>query len=279
MLPVAQALRQGAARLAAAGIDTPQREARLLLGHAIGTLPAELPLHADATIPTDDFDALVARRAAREPLALITGRQEFWSLDLAVSRDTLVPRADSETLIEAALAAFPARDAVRRVLDLGTGTGCLLLAALHEFPLAFGVGIDCVPAASALARRNAASLGLTERAAFLCGDWASALAAQFDLVLCNPPYISAAEVATLMPEVVLHEPVSALSGGPDGLDAYRAVAAGLPSLLAPGGAAILELGLGQAPAVIAFAEALGFATSLRADLAGIARALVLRSRV
>jgi release factor glutamine methyltransferase len=278
MFPVAEALREGSARLAAAGIDTPRREARLLLGHATGTQPVALLLNPHAVVPTDDFDALVARRAAREPMAFITGRQEFWSLDLAVSRDTLVPRADSETLIEAALAAFPARDSVRRVLDLGTGTGCLLLAALHEFPVAFGVGVDRVAAASALARRNAASLGLAARSTFLCGDWGSALAARFDLVLCNPPYIPAAEVATLMPEVTLHEPASALSGGPDGLDAYRAVTAGLPGLLAPGGAAILELGLGQAPAVAALAEALGFEASLRADLAGIARAVVLRPR-
>jgi release factor glutamine methyltransferase len=278
MVPIAQALRAGAALLATAGIDNARREARLLLAHALGTQQAQLLSESQALVETGVFDALLARRAAREPLALITGHQEFWSLDFAVSPDTLVPRPDSETLIEAALSAFPARDAVRHVLDLGTGTGCLLLAALHEFPVAFGIGVDRVPAASALARRNATALSLAGRSAFLCGDWASALAGCFDLVLCNPPYIPAAEIATLMPEVALHEPASALSGGPDGLDAYRAVIAVLPALLAPGGVAILELGQGQAPAVAALVAARDFATALRSDLAGIARALVIRRR-
>ncbi len=250
----------------------------MLLAHALGVPPAELLTKPESWILTEDFNALLARRAAREPLALITGQQEFWSLDFAVSSDTLVPRADSETLIEAALAAFPARDAVRRVLDLGTGTGCLLLAALHEFPSAFGVGVDRAPAAPVLARRNAAAIGLAGRAAFLCGDWASALAGGFDLVLCNPPYIRAVEIAALMPEVALHEPASALSGGPDGLDAYRAVIPALPAVMAPEGVAILELGQGQAPEVAVLAEMLGFATGSRADLAGIARALILRLR-
>jgi release factor glutamine methyltransferase len=278
MVPIAQALRAGAARLEAAGIENARREARRILAHALGMQPAELLFQPQAPVPTDAFDALLARRAAREPLALITGHQEFWSLDFAVSPDTLVPRPDSETLIEAALAAFPARDGVGRVLDLGTGTGCLLLAALHEFPVAFGIGVDRIPVAAALARRNAAALGLAGRTAFLCGDWASALAGRFDLVLCNPPYIPAAEIASLMPEVALHEPGSALSGGADGLDAYRAVIATLPGLLAPDGAAILELGQGQAPAVAALAGAWNFATALRFDLSGIARALVIRPR-
>jgi release factor glutamine methyltransferase len=276
MVPIAQALRAGAALLEAAGIDNARREARLILAHALGKQPAELLFQPDAPVPTDAFDALLARRAAREPLALITGHQEFWSLDFAVSPDTLVPRPDSETLVEAALAAFPERDAVRSVLDLGTGTGCLLLAALHEFPAAFGIGVDRVAAAAALARRNAAALGLAGRTAFLCGEWALALAGRFDLVLCNPPYIPAADIATLMPEVALHEPASALSGGADGLDAYRAVIAVLPALLAPAGVAILELGQGRAPAVAALAGEWNFATALRSDLGGIARALVIR---
>jgi release factor glutamine methyltransferase len=276
MVPIAQALRAGAALLEAAGIDKSRKEARLILAHALGMQPAELLSEPQAPVATDIFEALLARRAAREPLALITGHQEFWSLDFAVSPDTLVPRPDSETLIEAALSAFPARDAVRRVLDLGTGTGCLLLAALHEFPVAFGIGVDRVSTASALARRNAAALGMAGRAAFLCGDWAAALDGRFDLVLCNPPYIPAAEIATLMPEVALHEPASALSGGADGLDAYRAVIANLPGLVAPDGVAILELGQGQAAGVAALAGAWNFAAAQRFDLGGIARALVIR---
>jgi release factor glutamine methyltransferase len=276
MAPIALALRDGAARLAAAGIDGARREARLLLAHALAVPAVDLLSDQNAVVATEAFDALVARRAGHDPLALITGHREFWSLDFAVSSDTLVPRADSETLIDAALAAFPARAAVRRVLDLGTGTGCLLLAALHEFPAAFGVGVDRIPAAASLALRNAAALGLVSRAAFLCGNWAAALAGSFDLVLCNPPYICADAIAGLMPEVALHEPASALSGGPDGLDAYRTVIPALPALLADGGVAILELGQGQAVEVAGLATAAGLTTALRADLSGIDRAAVLR---
>jgi release factor glutamine methyltransferase len=275
-VPIAQALRETGDRLAAAGIDGARREARLLLAHALGVQPAQLAGGRDAAVAPDRLDALVARRAAREPLALITGSWEFWSLDFAVSPATLVPRADSETLIEAALAAFQGRAAPRRILDLGTGTGCLLLAALHEFSSAFGIGVDLVPAAVRLAGRNAAALGLADRAAFLCADWAAPLAGRFDLVLSNPPYIPAAEIAGLMPEVALHEPASALSGGADGLDAYRALMPRLPALLAPGGVAILELGAGQAGSVQRLAAAQSLVTSLRADLAGIDRALTLR---
>ena len=260
------------------GIDNPHLEARLLLAHTLG-VPSETVLR-DRHLPADTpgYAALIARRAAHEPLALILGQREFWSLDFAVSPATLIPRGDSETLIEAALAAFPHRRAVRLVLDLGTGTGCLLLAALTEFADAFGIGVDRVAAAAELAARNAASLGLAGRAAFLVADWAQPLAGScFDLILCNPPYIPTADLAGLMPEVTGHEPASALDGGADGLAAYRRVIAMLPGLLAPGGVAILELGIGQARQVAALAETCGFATSLRDDLAGIPRALILRA--
>ena len=268
-------LRDGAVRLAAAGIEGSRREARVLLAHALSVRSADLLTDPAATVPTEVFDILLARRATHEPLALIVGHREFWSLDFAVSADTLVPRADSETLIEAALAAFPTR-AVRHVLDLGTGTGCLLLAALHEFSAAFGVGVDRALAAAALAKRNALALGLAGRAAFVCGDWGDALAGRFDLVLCNPPYIRAGDIASLLPEVALHEPLSALSGGGDGLDAYRTIIPTLPRLLEEGGVAILELGQGQAGDVGRIAAAAGFAASLRADLPGIERAMILR---
>jgi len=248
--------------LRAAGIEQPRREARWLLEHAAGD--------------TESFRALVARRAAREPLAYLLGQQEFWTMDLAVSPATLIPRADSETLIAAALAAYPDRAAVRRILDLGTGTGCLLLAALMEFPAAFGVGVDLVPAAAALAARNAAANGLAGRSAFLCANWAGPLTGRFELVLCNPPYIESAAIAGLMPEVGRYEPCRALDGGVDGLAAYRAVLAALPALLAPGGVAVLELGAGQAASVAALARGAGFCDpALRHDLAGIARAAVL----
>jgi release factor glutamine methyltransferase len=271
------ALLDGAAEaLRAAGIDQPRLEARLLLGHALGVRQADLVGRRAERVAAPGFDAMVARRAAREPLALIVGHREFWSLDFAVSPATLVPRADSETVIEAALAARPDRGRVRDILDLGTGTGCLLLAALREFPRAWGVGVDLAPAAAALAARNAAALGLAGRAAFLCADWAGALHGGFDLVLANPPYIRSADIATLMAEVAAHEPALALDGGADGLLAYRAILAVLPGLLRPGAAAVLEIGQGQAADLTRLAEAAGLAVaSQHADLGAVPRAVVL----
>jgi release factor glutamine methyltransferase len=273
---VRDALARAAGALAAAGIAAPRREARLLLCHALGCSPAALLAMPDQPAPPG-FDALLARRAAREPLAYITGRAEFWSLPIIVSPASLIPRADSETLIEAALAAFPDRARVRRVLDLGTGTGCLLLAALREFPGAFGVGVDIAPEAAALAAANAAALGLLGRAAFLAGNWAAALRARFDLVLANPPYVARGEIGGLMAEVALHEPARALDGGADGLAAYRALLADLPRLLMPGGAAVFELGMGQADRVAALARGHGLNAETRPDLAGIPRAIILRA--
>jgi release factor glutamine methyltransferase len=269
-------LQAAAQRLAASGIEQPRREARVLLAHALGVASAGLVGTSTSDVPIEEFETLVARRAAREPVAMIIGRQEFWSLDFAVSTDTLVPRADSETLIDAALATFPTPDAVRSVLDLGTGTGCLLLAVLRGFPSAFGVGIDLVPAATALARRNAAALDLAGRTAFLNGNWATAIRGRFDLVLCNPPYIPAPDIARLMPEVARHEPMTALSGGADGLDAYRALVPRLASLMAQNAAAILELGEGQAGYVRQLANVAGFDVHVRPDLAGIDRAMTLQ---
>ena len=281
-----EALSRGAGALREAGIDNPRLEARLLLAHALGTTPEavlrdrHLPaVLRDRHLPAGatGYDALVCRRAAHEPLALILGRREFWSLDFAVSPATLIPRGDSETLIEAALAAFAEPGAVRRVLDLGTGTGCLLLAALQEFSGAFGIGVDHVPAAVELAARNATALGFSGRTAFLVADWAEPLAGCFDLVLSNPPYIPTADLAGLMREVALHEPASALDGGADGLAAYRRIMTMLPALLAPGGVAVIELGIGQAREVAALGAACGFSAGLRNDLAGIPRALILRA--
>ena len=272
---IASALRGAAIALRQAGIDNPAREARLLMVHALGLPHGSLP-DPDARVP-DGFHALLARRLAREPMALILGRQGFWTVDVEVSAATLIPRADSETLIEAALAAFADRTLVRRVLDLGTGTGCLLLAALSEFPNASGIGTDRNPAATALAARNARANNLAARAAFLCADWAAPIVGQFDLILSNPPYIDSSDIPGLMPEVVTYEPALALDGGPDGLTAYRAIIPALPDLLAPGGIAILELGQGQAPAIAEFAVRAGFASpETRLDLAGIARAAILR---
>jgi release factor glutamine methyltransferase len=221
------------------------------------------------------FDALVARRAAREPLAYITGTREFWSLPFQVSPAVLIPRAETETLIEAALAHVADHGQVRRVLDLGTGSGALLCAALAAFPAAAGIGIDRSVAAAMLARDNAVALGLGARARFVVGDWTAPLAGRFDLVLCNPPYVTETEVDGLAPEL-RHEPRTALAAGPDGLAAYRALLPGLVACLAPRGCAVVELGAGQARAVAALAAASGLrAASPLADLAGIPRALVL----
>ncbi len=261
--------------LQAAGVEEPRREARLLAAHAMAT-PATTLL--DPAIPIDaaTFAALLARRAAHEPMAYITGHRGFWTLDLATTPATLIPRPDSEALIEAAIAAIPDRARIRRVLDLGTGTGCLLLACLCEFRHAFGIGIDLSPAAAALAQANATRNALQGRAAFLAGDWSASIRATFDLVICNPPYIESAAIAGLMPEVARHEPARALDGGPDGLAAYARITALLPGLLAPGGIAVLELGAGQEAAVMALANQAGLThIATRPDLAGIARALVL----
>lgn len=269
---VDHALRQGIAVLRAAGIEGPGHEARMLLAHALGCSTADLLRDRSVTVDTGLFDTLLTRRAGHEPMAFILGVQGFWSLDFLVSAATLIPRADSEAIVEAALALPPPAT----VLDLGTGTGCLLLAILHERPAAFGVGIDLAPDAARLARTNAVRLGLDGRAAFCCGDWAAALHGRFDLVVSNPPYIEASVIGTLMPEVAEHEPRRALDGGIDGLDAYRAIVATLPGLLTPSGAAVLELGIGQGEAVASLGAAAGFVASFHPDLAGVDRAIVLR---
>jgi release factor glutamine methyltransferase len=267
--------------LRAAAVESPRLEARLLLGHAMGASPEALLRDPGAPVPPEAasrFRASLAARLDAVPVAHILGTQGFWTLDLAVSPATLIPRPDSESLVEAALDAFPDAGAKLRVLDLGTGTGCLLLAVLAERPQAFGVGVDLVPGAAALAAGNAARNGLADRAAFLAGDWAASLSGRFDLVLSNPPYIESAAIAGLMPEVARHEPRSALDGGADGLAAYRHLAAILPGLLAPGGAAVLELGAGQRRAVEALARGAGLVPSAcRMDLGGVERALVLRA--
>jgi release factor glutamine methyltransferase len=278
---IAEALRDGTARLAAAGIDSALSDARLLLMAAFGIDRTGLLSRAAEPLPPDAaarYSAHLARRAAREPVSRILGRREFWSLDFALGPATLDPRPDSETLVEAALAAVPDRpvsDQPLRVLDLGTGTGCLLLAVLHDRAAAFGIGVDRSEAAARTARDNARALGLADRAAFTVGDWATALAGRFDLVLSNPPYIPDSDIAALEPEVREHDPRLAQSGGADGLDAYRALAAALPGLLAPGGTAVVELGIGQAADVAALFRAVGLDIAGTAhDLAGIPRCVV-----
>ncbi len=275
-MKTAAAIGQIAARLAAAGIADARREARIILAAAADVDAAGLLLLTE--IQEAKAEPMVVRRVRREPLAYILGRKEFWGLNFAVSPATLIPRPDSETIIEAALAAVPERDGVQRILDLGTGTGCLLLAALSEFKNAFGLGVDISPQAASLAAANARNLGLASRSAFMVGDWTSALTdTKFDLILGNPPYIAGADLAGLMPEVGQYEPDSALHGGPDGLAAYRAIFAALPALLSDSGLALLELGAGQAEQVADMAKAAGFQTDFRRDMANIPRVVLIRS--
>ncbi|MBS7790449.1 peptide chain release factor N(5)-glutamine methyltransferase [Roseococcus sp. SDR] len=268
---------QAGQMLRAAAIENPRLEARLLLAHAMSSTTEALLRDPRAAVPPEAvarFRTALDQRLARLPMARILGHAGFWTLDLEVGPETLIPRADSETLIEAVL---ESGIAPRRILDLGTGTGCLLLAALAEFPAAWGLGLDLRPEAAALAARNAVRNGLSGQAAFVAGDWASAVAGRFDLVLSNPPYIASTAIPGLMPEVAEHEPSSALDGGPDGLDAYRRIIADLPRLLVPGGLAVLELGEGQGMAVSALAGDQGLEVlGLKPDLGGIGRALILK---
>jgi release factor glutamine methyltransferase len=275
--PITTSLAEATAQLAAAGIDDPHREARILLAHALGIDRTSLVRRLGDTLTAaeaDRFRSLISRRAAREPAATIFGHREFWSLDFIVSKDTLIPRPDSELLIETALTLHPDRN-LGRILDLGTGTGCLLLAALTEFPAAWGLGIDLSPAAARIAQMNAQNLGLSDRAAILVADWTEALAGRFDLIVSNPPYIPLGDIAGLMPEVAAHEPHLALDGGADGLDPYRTLFPRLERFLSPGGQALFEFGIGQADALASLAQKTGLRVlGQERDLAGLPRVLI-----
>ncbi|WP_029353647.1 peptide chain release factor N(5)-glutamine methyltransferase [Bosea sp. 117] len=275
----AEASRAVAGRLATAGIEAPEREARLLVRLALGLSELDLVTRADIPLTPEEtvrLDALAARRAQGEPLARLAGRREFWSLDFTLSAGTLVPRPETETLVEAVLAAFPDAGAALHVLDLGTGTGAILAAILSERPAAFGVGVDLSEDAARTARDNLVRLGLGARSAVLVGRWGAALSGRFDLVVSNPPYIASGDVSGLPLDVRDHDPHLALDGGADGLDAYRAIARQLAGLLAPGGRAVLELGAGQETDVAEILSVCGIPPDgpARRDLAGIARAIV-----
>lgn len=270
-MKVREALRSAAARLSPVG-DTPRLDAELLMAHALGVSREDMLLgRMDSEIP-DAFEALVERRLAYEPIAYITGRRAFWTIELEVGPGVLVPRPDSETLLEAALDHFRGRSP-RRILDLGTGPGTLLLAALDQWPEANGLGIDRSETALAYARRNAQLLGL-ERAEFRLGDWADWIDGQFDLILCNPPYVEMG--AALPADVSGWEPPQALFAGADGLDDYRRLAPELRRLLRSDGIACLEIGAGQEPAVSKLLREQGFILSSRLDLKGVPRCLILR---
>lgn len=264
-----------AARLRAAGLPSPDLDARLLVAHALGVAPTEL-MGGDAVAQeaAECAESLLARRLAGEPVARILGEKEFWSLPFSLSPHTLVPRPDTETLVEEALSRISDRQAPLRVLDLGTGSGAILAALLTELPQARGVGVDRAVGAAAAARDNLHRLGLAGRSIILAGDWAEALAGPFDLVVSNPPYIPSADIAALDIEVRAHDPLAALDGGADGLDAYAAIARALPSLLVPGGVCVLELGIGQEEDVARLLRVAGLVPApARHDLGGIPRAL------
>jgi release factor glutamine methyltransferase len=270
---------EGRAALAAAGIEGARAEARLLLEDATG-LPRAVLLTAPS-MPVSpaaaaSYRASVHRRAAREPMAYVRGRAEFWSLDFLVVPGVLVPRADTETLIEVATRVFPDTHQPLRLLDIGVGSGCLLLTLLHLYPTARGVGTDTSLEALSLTARNAARLGLSERLELLPTSWAEGVSDPFDLVVSNPPYIPTAEIDRLQLEVSRFEPRFALDGGPDGLDAYRAILADLRRLLGQEGTALLEIGQGQEAALLPLAAARGLTPNLHRDLAAINRCLELR---
>jgi release factor glutamine methyltransferase len=274
---IAEALRAAAARLGAAGVAEARLESRVLAGEAFGLTREGLLARDDQTVRPEEaarLDDLVARRIAGEPTARLLGCQEFWSLEFGLGPETLIPRADSETIVESALTAIVDRAAPLRLVDLGTGSGCLLLALLSELPNASGLGIDASADTLAVAARNAERLGLAARAQFRLGDWGRGLAGPFDLIVSNPPYIRDGDIAGLATEVARFEPRRALAGGADGLDCYRALSVDIARLLAPGGHAVLEIGQGQADDVVAIMAAAGLRPAgRRADLAGTDRAL------
>jgi release factor glutamine methyltransferase len=282
-MTLVQARRALAEAFAQAGLDSPELDARLLAGHVLGldhttlTIEGERPIGDDAA---RTLAALAARRLDHEPIARIVGTKEFWGLPLRLNEATLVPRPETETLVEVSLAALDdggPRDRALRIADLGTGSGALLIALLAELPNAIGIGIDVSLQAIAAARGNALRLGLASRAQFAVGDFGAALAGSFDLVVSNPPYIESGHIATLPPEV-RHDPRIALDGGADGLDAYRTIAGQARNLLRPGGHVVVELGIGQEAAVAALFRTAGLTPlPAQSDLSGIPRAL--RARV
>jgi release factor glutamine methyltransferase len=271
------ALREAAARLAAAGVEDPRRDARRLLAHAIGIAPDSLAAHLGRSLSDAEhtrFEAAVARRARRQPVSQIVGVRAFRGRDFEVTPDVLDPRADTETLVDLALAAPFAR-----VLDLGTGSGAILVTLLAERPEASGLGVDLSPDALEVAGRNAARHGVADRARLVHSDWFAGVEGRFDLIVSNPPYISAAELPGLDPEVRAWEPRLALSGGIDGLDAYRVIAAGAAARLLPGGRLLLETGAGQGAGVSALLGEAGLAgIACHDDLAGRHRVVSAQAR-
>ena len=262
----AEALRAAITHLTAAGVDSAPRDARLLLAHALQIAPDRLTLHLSDPVPpaaATRFADAIAARCDRQPVAQITGQRLFWGRSFHVTHDVLDPRPETETLVAAAL-----ERPFANLLDLGTGSGCILLSCLADRPQAQGLGVDLSPQALAVAARNAASLGI-DRATFLHSNWCQSVTGSYDLILSNPPYITAAEMPDLAPEVLHWEPHSALTPGGDGLAAYRIIARDAPPLLRPGGRLMVEIGRAQGAAVAAIFAAAGLAgITIRPDMDG-----------
>ncbi len=269
-----------AAALAASGFDEARRRARRLVAAALDLSASETFAHPERGLTGTQRQRIadmLCRTLAREPLSRILGRREFWGLELLLSADALDPRPETETVVEAVLAHLPQRDRQYRFLDLGTGSGCLLLALLSEYGRACGLGIDLAPGAARIARDNAARLGFAARASFAVGDWGAAVSGLFDAIVANPPYIASATIPRLPAEVRDYDPYLALDGGRDGLAAYRAIAADLPRLLPPGGLFAAEIAAGQRDAVAAILGEAGLAIAgVASDLAGIPRCILAR---
>lgn len=279
MTTIGEALVRLTDDLRAAGVPSARLDARMLLAHILGISTTVVFSHPERPISAEEADDLRRagdRRLRREPMSHIIGRREFWSLSFKVTADTLDPRPDTETVIEAVLSAVSDRQAPLRLLDFGTGTGCILLALLSELPQATGVGIDASPAALLVARENAKTLGFHHRAGFVLGHWGQGIEQSFDVIVANPPYIPDGEIDALEDEVALYEPRDALAGGIDGLACYRALAPDVARLLKPGGIAALEVGQGQAEAVSRIFQGQGLALlAVRQDLAGVERCVLL----
>lgn len=269
-------LKDASERLKQADVaETPRLDAILLLEQASGLTANSIRLNPDEALTPDTvaaFEALLQRRLAHEPVSKILGFREFWSLTFRTSRDVLDPRPDSETLVAGVLAALPDREAKLRLVDFGTGSGCLLLSLLHELPNATGLAVDLSPTALAIAKENAERLGLSGRVTFRQASWGEGLQETFDILISNPPYIESSVVPTLEPEVSRYDPLLALDGGSDGLEAYRALAPDLARLAAPGAVVALEIGLGQDVAVGRLLAEQGIQEiAVLPDLAGIGR--------
>lgn len=266
-----------ARKLRAAGIEAARREARLIVAHVTGLSIARQVAGRDAGIDAEAVRAAMAlarRRAAREPMAYILGRREFWGREFVVGPGVLVPRPETETVIETVLEALPERERKLVLLDLGTGTGCLLLTLLALYPEAAGIGLDRSAEALAYAALNRRAHGLEERALLVRGDWLKAIRGPFDLIVANPPYIAPGEPRDIETR---HEPEAALLAGADGLDAYRAIAAPAHAALRPGGFIALEIGAGQKADVSAILAEAGFlGIACHADLAGLPRCIAAR---